>query len=126
VIYLCTTTDCVRAEFRYSAARQGLSLDALLPRELWAVHLGLEEVLDLTDQHTLEILDVDSDLLVHPNHEFTQQLGEMAHEMRFQAIRSASATGVDDVVAVFIENLGQASMDAELIAEWASESDLEG
>jgi RES domain-containing protein len=125
VLYLCTTTACVHAEFFYGAERQGLTVEALLPRELWAIHLELDEVLDLNDPGTLRVLDIEAEELVRPSHELTQQLGEAAHEMRFQAIRSRSATGFDDVVAVLIENLGQARMDTELIARWATRADVE-
>jgi RES domain-containing protein len=125
VIYLCTTPACVRAELSYSAARQGLEVEALLPRELWAVQLQLDEVLDLTDHRTLEQLDIKPDELVRPSHEFTQQLGEAAHELRFQGIRALSATGIDEVIAVFLENLRLARLETNLLSRWATESDVQ-
>ena len=94
VIYLCSTLACVRAELLFSAARQGLEVEALCPRELWAVKLELDELLGLTDRRTLEDLDVKPDELVRPSHEFTQQLGKAAHELRFQgsALRQRPAS----------------------------------
>ena len=124
VIYLCTTQDCCAAELRAAAARQGLDANVLLPRELWAFELELEAVLDLTDDATLRALDLTTHDLVRPDHELTQQIGEAAHERRFQAIRSHSATDVDDVVALFIENLGQSTMQPDLVEVWNSLPDI--
>ena len=124
VIYLCTTRDCCAAELRAAAERQSLDAQALLPRELWMFELELDEVLDLTDDATLRALNLAKPDLVRPDHQLTQQIGEAAHARRFQAIRSHSATDVDDVVAVFIENLGQSTMQPDLVEVWSSLPDI--
>ena len=124
VLYLCTTQQCVSAELSRQAQRQGIGVEDLLPRELWEVTAELSRVLDLTDEHVLGVLGVDSIDLLRDDHRFTQSLGESAHEQGFQAIRSRSATGVDDIVAVFPENLADAALYVELTGVWSSISDL--
>ncbi len=124
VIYLCTSQLCVVAEFTRQAQRQSLSVDDLLPRELWRITVELTKVLDLTDHGTLEALDVDPADLIRDDLQFTHEIGEAAHEHRFQAIRSASATGVDDVVGIMPENLAGAVLLAELIQEWRTAAEL--
>ena len=124
VVYLCTSRPCVVAELTRQADRQGLALDELLPRELWRISVGLTKVLDLTHRGTLEALDIDPADLLRDDRQLTNEIGEAAQEHRFQAIRSASVTGVDDVVGVMPENLGGAVLLAELIQEWTTAADL--
>jgi len=124
VIYLCTSRPCVVAELTRQADRQGLAVDDLLPRELWRITVELTKVLDLTHRGTLEALDIDPVDLLRDDRQLTREIGEAAQEHRFQAIRSASVTGVDDVLAVMPENLASAVLLAELIQEWTTASDL--
>lgn len=118
VIYLCLTRPCVVAELTTQAARQSVQVSDLLPRELWSVATTLERVLDLTDQPVLYTLGIATGDLVRPDHAFTQQIGEAAHERQLQAIRSPSATGIDQVLAVFPDNLGAATLRVELVQVW--------
>ena len=124
VIYLCLTRPCVVAELTTQATRQSVQVSDLLPRELWSVATTLERVLDLMDRAVRDTLGIDADDLVRPDHAFTRQIGEAAHERQFQAIRSPSATGVDHVLAVFPENLGAATLSVELVQVWESEQDM--
>ena len=124
VIYLCTSRPCVVAELSRQADRQGLAVGDLLPRELWGITVEFTKVLDLTHRATLEALDVDPADLLRDDRQLTNEIGEAAHEHRFQAIRSASVTGVDDVLAVMPENLAGAVLLVELIQEWKTASDL--
>lgn len=124
VIYLCLTRPCVVAELTTQATRQAVQVSDLLPRELWSVATALDRVLDLTDRAVLDTLGVEVGDLVRPEHAFTQQIGEAAHERRVQAIRSPSATGVDHVLAVFPENLGAATLHVDLVQVWEREQDL--
>ena len=124
VVYLCTTQPCVVAELTRQARRQGLTVEDLLPRELWMVTVVLTKVLDLTDADTLQALGVEPDELVRDDLQLTHEIGGAAHEHRFQAIRSASVTGVDDVVAILPENLAGAVLAAELVQEWTTAADL--
>ena len=124
VVYLCTTRPCVVAELTRQARRQGLAVEDLLPRELWLVTAALTKVLDLTDTDTLQALGVEPDELVRDDLHLTHEIGEAAHEHRFQAIRSASVTGVDDVVAILPENLAGAALVAELVQAWSTAANL--
>lgn len=124
VVHLCLTRPCVVAELTRQAERQGISVADLLPRELWAVQVELDGVLNLTDSDGLEHLDLDPADLTREGHELTREIGEAAFEQGFQAVRSRSATGVDEVLAVFVERLAGAVLDVELVEEWTELSDL--
>jgi RES domain-containing protein len=124
VLYLCLTRPCVVAELTRQAERQGLPVDALLPRELYEISVELDKVLDLTDAATLDPLGIAPDRLVRLDHTLTQEIGQAAHEHAFQAIRSPSATGVGTVLAVFPENLAGAVLGARLLCEWTEADDL--
>lgn len=124
VIYLCLTKACVSAELKMQAARQGVQVDDLLPRELWSVATTLDKVLDLTDGLVVTSLGVDPVDLVRTDHVFTQEIGEAAHERGLQGIKSPSATGVDEILAIFPENLGVTTLRVDLVETWSSVSDL--
>ncbi len=123
-IYLCLTKPCVVAELSTVAARQGLEVVDLLPRELWSVTTNLEQVLDLTEPRVLQAVGVEPNELIRPDHTFTQEIGEAAHERGVQAIRSQSATGVDEVLAIFPESLGAATLNVERLHVWSTLEDL--
>lgn len=118
VIYLCLTRPCVVAELSAQATRQSISVDDLLPRELWAVTVQLERVLDLTSEETLGRTGLGSADLTSPDHGTTRRIGEAAHERGYQAVRSFSATGVDHILAVFPQNLAGAVIEVELVTVW--------
>lgn len=124
VLYLCLTRPCVVAELTRQAERQGLNVDALLPRELFEISAELDKVLDLTDAATLEAIGIAPPDVVREDHRFTQEIGEAAHEHAFQAIRSPSATGVDHVLAIFPEKLAGTVLDVRLLGEWNTPDDL--
>ncbi len=81
---------------------------------------SLEKVLDLSDGSVLSSAGIAPADLVRASHTFTQQIGEAAHERGVRGIRSPSATGVDDVLALFPENLGAATLEVEFaeVSEW--------
>lgn len=124
VLYLCLTRPCVVAELTRQAERQGLDVDALLPRELFEISADLDKVLDLTDTATLDALGITPSDLVREDPRFTQEIGEAAHEHALQAIRSPSATGVDNVLAIFPEQLAGAVLNVRLLGEWNTAEDL--
>lgn len=70
------------------------------------------------------MLDIASSDLVRADHRFTQEIGEATHEHGFQAIRTPSATGVDDILAIFPEKLAGAALDVKLLGEWSTPADL--
>ncbi len=124
VLYLCLTKPCVVAELTKRAERQSLNLADLLPRELWQIDADLDNVLDLTDPEVLAELGLVADDLVREDHQFTREIGEAAHEHGFQAIRSNSATAVDQVIAIFPERLAGAVLDVILLGDWNVPDDL--
>jgi RES domain-containing protein len=124
VLYLCLTRPCVAAELTRQAERQNIRVEDLLPRELYAISADLEKVLDLIDPDVLDTLGVEAADLVREDQLLTREIGEAAHEHRFQAIRSPSATGVDHILAIFPENLAGAVIDIELVDEWTTIADL--
>jgi RES domain-containing protein len=126
VLYLCLTRPCVVAELTRQAERQGLDVEALLPRELFEIRADLDKVLDLTDAETLDALGIVPPDLVRADHGFTQGIGEAAHEHAFQGIRSPSATGIDNVLAIFPEELAGAVLEVKLLGEWSTAGDLGG
>jgi len=126
VLYLCMTRRCVAAELNRQAERQGLGVDALLPRELFEIRGELYKVLDLTDTAILDALGLAPPDLVRADHRFTQEIGEAAHERAFQAICSPSATGVDNVLAIFPDNLARGALDVKLLGTWDTTDDLAG
>ncbi|MDQ6909490.1 MAG: RES family NAD+ phosphorylase, partial [Actinomycetota bacterium] len=91
---------------------------------LWSVTAELTGVLDLTAMTTLSAVAIDPTDLVRPDHAFTQQLGEAAHERGIQAIKSPSVTGVDEILAIFPENLGAVAVEVELVRLWSSIDDV--
>ena len=123
-VYLCSTRACAVAELTRQAARQGLRPDDLLPRELWKLEAELASLLDLTAAATLAHLGISPDDVVGDDLRLTRLLGEAAHDHGVQAIRSASATGVDTVIAVFPENLGGARLVPQLIETWETAADI--
>lgn len=123
-IYLCLTPRCAAAELTRQAERQSVGVGDLLPRELWSLRVNTERVLDLTNATTLESAGLTPGELVLPDHAFSQQIGEAAHERGYQAIRSFSATGVDEVLVLFPENLGGEVIEVQLIERWNAIGDL--
>ncbi|MYG94719.1 MAG: RES family NAD+ phosphorylase [Acidimicrobiia bacterium] len=118
VIYLCTTPECAVAELIRQARAESLAVEDLCPREFWRIEGELHRVLDLLDDSTLSKIGVDRDDLIRDDLTLTRQIGEAAHEHQFQAILAPSATGVDQVLAIFTENLAGAVLDPTLIGEW--------
>ena len=124
VLYLCTSRPCVVAELTRQAERQSLSVEDLLPRELWEITVALNKLLDLTDATTRDALGLAPTDLIRDDHSYTQDIGEAAHEHGFQAVRAPSATGVDEILAIFPENLAGAVLRVELVREWRTLDDL--
>lgn len=124
VLYLCLTRPCVVAELTRQAARQSVSVEDLLPRELYEISADLDKVLDLIASDTLDALGIAPPDLVREDQLFTREIGEAAHEHGFQAICSPSATGVDHVLAIFPENLAGAVLQVQLVSEWTTPADL--
>jgi hypothetical protein len=99
-------------------------VEDLLPRELWRFTVELTELLDLTDVGVLAKLQMAEPDLVRDDVGVTREIGEAAYEQGFQAIKSVSATGIDEILAVFPENLAGAVLETDMVAEWTTTADL--
>lgn len=86
--------------------------------------MNLNRILDSTDSAVLRTLRLETEDRVHDDYQITNGIGEAAHEQGFQAILARSATGVDNVLAVFTENLGKSILRPDLIELWESPDDL--
>ncbi len=125
VLYMCTTRPCAVAELQHMGQRQPITLAGLLPRQLYRYEIKLTQVLDLTDLNALDALGLDPGTLVRPDWTATQQIGTIAHRNEFHAIRSRSATGVDDVLAVFCDIALSEVIDVTAIERWEGVGDLD-
>lgn len=114
------------AELTRQSDRQNLSLEQLLPRELWRVSAALSKVLDLTNNDTLESLGLAESDLVQDDLQLTRMIGEAAYGHRFQALLTTSATGVDKVLAIFPENLAGTHLETSLEETWTDERHITG
>jgi RES domain-containing protein len=126
VLYLCTTRACAVAEFLRAGTRLAIGPEGLLPRQLYMYEIGVDQVLDLADGQTLDQLGLEGTDLSSEDLSVTRSVGEAAHAFGLKAIRSRSATGQDDVLAVLVENLGLSALTAFLIETWETLADLEG
>jgi RES domain-containing protein len=124
VLYLCSTAGCAAAEFMRTSHRHPLGPTSFLPRSLYRYDVSLTAVLDLTNAPTLVHLGTSLELLVDEDRTLTHQIGEIAHQFGYQAVLNASATGVDDVLAVFIENLRASTVTPVIDSTWESLDDL--
>ena len=125
VLYLCTTRLCAGAELRYLGRRHIIGVEGLLPRVLFRYDVDLDRVLDLTSSDILDHLTVTVEQITGTDLGIPRQIGEAAHATGSQAIRAPSATGVDEVLAVFPELLGTGRLVPELAERWESPDDLQ-
>lgn len=125
VLYLCLTRACAVAELERLGQRNIIGLEGFLPRVLYEYDVSLERVLDLTNPAVLDDIGVRPPILTADDWSLCQTIGEAAHAAGFQAIRSPSATGVDEVLVVFPELLGGGGrLEPRLVEEWLEPSDL--
>lgn len=124
VLYLCSTRACAVAEFYRAGNRLAIGPEGLLPRHLYRYDIRLDRIVDLTRTESLGQLGIPQSDLVGENHSATRDLGKMAYSLGIQAIRSPSATGRDDVIALFIENIGSGVINPEWAEVWAILDDV--
>jgi phosphoenolpyruvate carboxylase len=99
-------------------------LEGLLPRQLYRFEVNLIRVLDLTDEATLIALGYSLSDMISEDVSLTRAIGESAHSFGIQAVRSRSATRHDDVLAVFLKNVGLSTLSASLSETWETVDDL--
>ena len=64
------------------------------------------------------------DRVIQEDRSLTHEIGEIAHQFLYQAIINGSATGVDNVVAVFTDNLRAGTLSPKLEATWTDIADV--
>lgn len=124
VLYLCSSTPCVRAELDRAATRQGLAVEDTLPRVLYRIELAVDRALDLRSAVVRDQLGVTLDELLGRDLGPARRIGVVAHELNIQAVILPSATGVGDVIAVFVRNIENGTAQPHLEQVWAERGDL--
>lgn len=124
VLYICRTRSCAVAELRRFGDRQIIGVEGLLPRYLYRYAIELDRVLDLTDDNVRAGIGVGLDVLTGADWTACQQLGTTAQGLGVQAILSPSATGVDEILAVFVQHVGLSAVEPQLVEQWHSISDI--
>ena len=100
--------------------------EGLLPRVLYRYEIELDRVLDLTDGKVRARVGLGADVLTEPDWTACQDLGIAAHAVGASGINSPSATGVGDVLAVFVQHIGRGRLEPHLVEEWRSLDLLDG
>lgn len=118
VLYLCLSRACAVAELQRAAARQALDVVDLLPRHLYRYEIALDRVLDLTATPTQKAVGLAAEVLTGPEWTACQELGTTAHALGWQGLVAPSATGVGDVLAVFVQHIGIGIVNPNLAMEW--------
>jgi RES domain-containing protein len=126
VLYICQTRPCAVAELERLGIRQAIDVDGLLPRALYRYEISLDAILNLTNNEVRARIGIGIDVLTGPDRTACQELGSAAHALGAQGISSLSATGVGDVLAVFIQHVGIGRLEPHLIEEWSSVDDIDG
>jgi RES domain-containing protein len=124
VLYLCVTRLCAVAELRVRGQRQVIGVEGLLPRVLYRYGVSIDRVIDLTSSETLHHIGVTTAQIIGTDLTVPRQLGELTHATGFQAIRAPSATGIDEVLALFPQLLGSGLLLPEMLERWESMDDL--
>lgn len=120
VLYLCQSRPCAVAELKRLGERQSIGVEGLLPRVLYRYEIELDRVLDLTDGDVRSHVGLGTDVLTGPDWTACQDLGVVAHALGASGINSPSATGVGDVLAVFVQHIGLGRLEPHLVEEWRS------
>lgn len=126
MLYICQSRPCAVAELKRLGERQAIGVEGLLPRMLYRYEIDLDRVLDLTNGEVRAEVGLGVDALTGPDWTACQELGVAAHSLGARGINSPSATGVDDVLAVFIQHVGLGHLEPHLVEEWRSTDQLVG
>jgi len=126
VLYLCQSRPCVIAELRRSGERQAIGVEGLLPRMLYRYEIALDRVLDLTDVDVRAQVGLGPDVLTGPDWTACRELGSTLHALGAQGVNSPSATGVGEVLAVFVQHIGLGRLEPEPVEEWRSVDQVDG
>lgn len=125
VLYICQSRPCAAAELKRLGERQAIGVEGLLPRRLYRYEIVLDRILYLTDSEVRAQVGLGLDILTGPDWTACQELGVAAHALGIKGINSPSATGVGDVLAIFVQHLGLGRLAPEFVEEWHSPDQLD-
>lgn len=125
VLYICRSRPCVVAELERLGTLEGIGLEGLLPRSLYKYEYELEKVLNLTDGSVRDLIGIDRNVLTGPDWTTCREIGVAFHAIGVQGILTPSATGVGEVLAVFVQNIGLGVVSPSFIEDWSTASDIE-
>ncbi|MHB1518922.1 MAG: RES family NAD+ phosphorylase [Acidimicrobiales bacterium] len=126
VLYVCQSRPCAVAELKRFGDRLSIGVEGLLPRMLYRYEIVLDRILDLTNDEVRAQVGLGLDILTGPDWTACQELGSTVHALGAQGINLPSATGVGDVLAVFVQHVGLGRLEPKLAAEWHSVDEMDG
>ncbi|MDQ2724536.1 MAG: RES family NAD+ phosphorylase, partial [Actinomycetota bacterium] len=124
-LYLCQSRPCAVAELRRFGERQSIGVEGLLPRLLYRYEINLDRVLDLTNDEVSAQIGLSLDVLTGPDWTTCRELGSTLHALGAQGIKSPSATGVGEILVVFVQQIGLGRLEPHLAEEWHSIDQVE-
>jgi RES domain-containing protein len=125
VLYLCQSRPCAVAELQRLGERQVVGVEGLLPRVLYRYEITLDRVLDLTVDEVRAEVGRSMEVLIGTDWTTCQEFGLTLHTLGGQGINSPSATGVGQVLAVFVQHIGLGRLEPDLAEEWHALDQIE-
>jgi RES domain-containing protein len=118
-LYFGLSRVTVVAEFDRLATKFGLATSAFLPRVLYSYDLLINDALDLRVADAREALGLDDRALSADPPSLCQQIGDATVTCGREAILAPSATGLGDVLALYIGRLGPGTqLSHEQLERW--------
>ncbi len=108
-LYLGTSEDTARAEFLRHAKLVALEPESLLPRKVLLFDVELSRCVDLREINVLREFGITNLALSGTDRTVCQDLGVAAHYLGAEALIAPSATGIGEVIAVFLDKQLQGS-----------------
>lgn len=120
MLYVCQSRPCAVAELKRFGERLPIGVEGLLPRMLHRYEIALYGVLYLTNDEVRAQVGLGLDVLTGPDWTTCQELGTVVNALGVQGVSTPSATGVGDVLAVFVQHIGLGRFEPQLNEEWHS------
>lgn len=124
VLYTASGPETAALEVERTAAKLGMPVGGLLPRNLITLEVSLGRVLDFTDAEVLRQAGLTREVLVDDDVRICQALGDAAHYLGFEGVLSPSAAGPGNTLAIFLNRLKATSRLESLRIELLDKGDL--